>query len=159
MFQRFSKRKKHLDIFAPVDGQTMSLDQVDDPVFSGRIMGEGIAINTHCGKVYAPADGTIAVLAKTKHAVAMKLNNGIELLIHVGIHTDTLTGNECLSHVETGQRVKKGELLLTFDSKKMCKETDIVVPIIVLNSSQHPICHLKIGTKAVVNETVLFEVQ
>ncbi|MDK6291635.1 MULTISPECIES: sucrose-specific PTS transporter subunit IIBC [Aerococcus] len=105
------------DIVLPAvaSGQVKALKEVDDPVFSQEMMGKGIAILPSDGKVYSPLDGTLTVAYDTKHAYGLTGDNGVEVLIHIGIDTVNLQGQYFTSQVSQGQAVKRGDLLGTFD--------------------------------------------
>ena len=122
-------------INAPVSGTVVELNQVKDDVFSAGTIGKGIAIKPDNDEVRAPFDGKIVSVFPTKHAIGLKSENGVELLIHLGIDTVNLSGKYFSSKVVDGQKVKKGDLLETFDWSKIQKMGyDTVVPVIVTNS-------------------------
>ena len=101
-------------------------------------MGKGIAIEPTEGKVYAPFDGIIETAFPTKHAIGFTSDKGVELLIHVGMDTVKLGGAHFISHIEEGQKVKKGDLLLEFDIEKIKGEGyPTVTPVIVTNSDDY----------------------
>ncbi|WP_339199968.1 PTS glucose transporter subunit IIA [Paenibacillus sp. FSL P4-0176] len=105
-----------LEIASPMNGTVVSLEQVPDPAFSEKHMGEGIAIEPSEGKVYAPFDGVIAhVMNKSKHAVILEHETGVQMLVHIGINTVGLKGNGFTAHVNSGDRVTAGQLLIEFD--------------------------------------------
>lgn len=105
-----------LTFLVPLTGTLVALDQVPDPGFAGKQLGEGIAIEPSEGKVYAPFGGTVAhVIKKSKHAVILEHASGAQVLIHVGIDTVSLKGEGFVLHVETGEQVKAGQLLIEFD--------------------------------------------
>lgn len=120
-----------IDIFAPMEGDLVSLKEVPDTTFSSGAMGDGFAIIPKNGIVKAPFDGTIAVIAQTGHAVGIRGKNGIEVLIHVGIDTVELNGKFFQTYVTQGQKVSKGQKLISFDLKKVEKQYNIISPIIV----------------------------
>lgn len=120
-----------IDIFAPMEGDLVSLKEVPDTTFSSGAMGDGFAIIPKNGIVKAPFDGTIAVIAQTGHAVGIRGKNGIEVLIHVGIDTVELNGEFFQTYVTQGQKVSKGQKLISFDLKKVEKQYNIISPIIV----------------------------
>ncbi|MBQ6976157.1 MAG: PTS glucose transporter subunit IIA, partial [Selenomonadaceae bacterium] len=96
---------KNIRISSPLNGTLIPLNEVDDPVFGGGAMGRGAAVKNPEGKVYAPFDGEITVFFPTHHAIGLKSNDGIELLIHVGMDTVKLNG-ECFSpKAEAGDKV------------------------------------------------------
>ncbi|WP_458126678.1 sucrose-specific PTS transporter subunit IIBC [Paenibacillus sp. Z3-2] len=105
-----------LEIASPMNGTIVALEQVPDPAFSEKHMGEGIAIEPSEGKVYAPFDGVIAhVMNKSKHAVILEHETGVQMLVHIGINTVGLKGNGFTTHVNSGDRVTAGQLLIEFD--------------------------------------------
>lgn len=105
-----------LDLTSPIQGRAVPLENVPDPAFAEKQMGEGIAIEPTDGRVVAPFDGTVAhVIDKSKHAVILEHATGVQVLIHVGIDTVGLKGSGFKAHVATGDVVKEGQLLLEFD--------------------------------------------
>ncbi|WP_054653418.1 sucrose-specific PTS transporter subunit IIBC [Limosilactobacillus equigenerosi] len=125
-------------IAAPVDGKAEDLAEVNDDVFSQKMMGDGAAIVPTDNTIYAPFDGTIAVAYATKHAYGIKGDNGAEVLIHAGIDTVNLEGQFMESFVEQGQQVKKGDKLGTVDLAKV-KEAgyDTTVMVILTNTANY----------------------
>lgn len=124
-------------VVAPVKGKCVPLDQVNDDVFSQKILGEGAAIIPEEGKVFAPVDGTVTSVFDTKHAVNLLSEDGVEVLIHIGIDTVNLQGKYYTAHVKSGQKVKKGELLISFDQEGIKKAGyDTVTPILITNTDE-----------------------
>lgn len=122
------------DFVAPIKGKKMSLSQVNDPAFSNGAMGKGVAIDPVEGKVVAPADATVRFVFPTKHAIGLVTSDGVEILIHVGTDTVKLNGKYFTSFVKQGQKVKKGQLLLTFDIPKIKKAGySVVTPVVITN--------------------------
>lgn len=122
---------------SPLTGDVINLDQVQDPVFSSQAMGKGIAIEPQVGKLVSPMDGEITVAFKTGHAVGISGNNGVDLLMHVGIDTVELDGKGFEILVHQGDQVKAGQTLINFDIDKIKKEGYLTtVPIVVTNSDQ-----------------------
>lgn len=103
-------------VATPVEGETVALETVNDPVFSSGAMGSGIAIKPSQGVVYAPADATVTVAFETGHAYGLKTDKGAELLIHVGIDTVSMAGKGFEQKVQSGAKVKAGDVLGTFDA-------------------------------------------
>lgn len=134
----FMKGKKGIEIAAPVKGECIPLGQVADPTFAEGILGNGMAIKPTDGKIVAPADGTVTTMFPTGHAVGMTTADGVELLVHVGLDTVALKGQCFEKHVQEGQQVKKGDLLITADLAGI-KEAgyDTVTPVIVCNSPDY----------------------
>jgi PTS system beta-glucosides-specific IIC component len=126
-----------IELSSPLTGTVIPLTQVEDAVFSGGILGEGVALIPEEGKVFAPVDGTISAITDTKHAVGMTSNDGVEILIHVGLDTVQLGGEGFVLHCKTGDKVKKGALLLEFDMNKI-KEAgfSLTTPVLVSNMNQ-----------------------
>ncbi|MDT0122687.1 sucrose-specific PTS transporter subunit IIBC [Paenibacillus sp. RRE4] len=107
---------KLLEIASPIHGTLVELEQVPDPAFAEKHMGEGIAIEPSEGKVYAPFDGVVAhVMDKSKHAVILEHETGVQLLVHIGINTVGLKGKGFVTHVKSGDSVLAGQLLIEFD--------------------------------------------
>lgn len=109
------KENQEIELFAPVDGEVIPLEEVPDPVFAEKMMGDGIAIKPSNGKVVSPVDGDIIQAFPTKHAVGIKACNGTEILIHIGLETVALDGDGFTIHVKEGDKVKKGDALVDVD--------------------------------------------
>lgn len=125
-------------VFSPLEGTIVSLTEVPDPAFSSGAMGDGIAIEPTVGRVLAPFDGTVTVAFKKKHALAVVSDTGAEILVHVGVDTVKLDGQHFTSHIQEGDRVKAGDLLLEFDIAQIkAAGYHTVTPIIVTNSANY----------------------
>ncbi|AHI55535.1 PTS beta-glucoside transporter subunit IIBCA [Listeria ivanovii] len=123
-------------IYSPLQGELMALNDVKDEVFSGGIMGAGVAILPTNGEIRAPFDGTVLSVFKTKHAIGLISKQGVELLIHVGLDTVNLNGHFFDIKVSESEEVKKGDLLGTFDLDEIKKAGyDTTTPVIVTNSA------------------------
>lgn len=129
---------KKVIIQSPMIGTVLPLSQVSDEAFASEAMGKGIAIIPEEGKVFSPVDGTIAMVFGTKHAIGLVSESGVEVLIHVGIDTVKLNGQHFNAYVESGQVVKKGDLLLEFDMDAI-KEAgfSLETPVIITNTQQY----------------------
>ncbi|MFB0636903.1 glucose-specific PTS transporter subunit IIBC [Bacillus rugosus] len=128
----------------PLKGETVSLTDVPDQVFSEKMMGEGFAIDPSEGKVIAPADGEIVSIFPTKHAIGFMSAGGTEILIHVGIDTVKLNGEGFETYVTSGQAVKQGELLLTFNLDYIKQHAvSAVTPVIFTNASEEDMKHIQ----------------
>ncbi len=124
-------------IASPLSGKTMPLKDVNDAAFSSEALGKGVAVYPNEGRVYAPVDGTVAMVFDTKHALGLVSDDGVEVLIHVGLDTVRLEGKGFTSLVEAGAKVKKGDLLLEFDQQAMEAEGyDMITPVIISNTAQ-----------------------
>ena len=125
-----------VNIVSPLTGEAVPLSETGDPAFAAEALGKGIAVKPSEGKVFAPCDATVS--AVMGHAVGLECDNGAELLIHVGIDTVNLDGKHYTGHVEEGQRVKAGDLLLEFDIAAIEKEGyKTITPVIVTNSDDY----------------------
>lgn len=134
---KIAKKVEETVISAPVNGKIVSLEKVNDAVFSQKILGDGTAILPEDGKVFSPVNGTVSSLFETKHAIGLTSDEGVEMLIHIGIDTVNLQGKYFEAHVKTGDRVKTGDLLISFDQEAVQKEGyETVTPVLVTNSDE-----------------------
>ena len=123
------------EIKSPLSGKVIALSKIDDPVFAGGAMGNGIAIQPSDNKVYAPFDGTVEFVADSKHAVGIKSDDGVELLIHVGMDTVQINGKGFDVKVNANDKVKAGDLLLEFDREAIEKAGySLITPVVITNS-------------------------
>jgi len=125
-------------VTSPLVGEIIALEDTPDAVFASGAMGKGVAIEPSVGEVVAPADGVIRLLFPTNHAIGLATDDGAELLIHVGMDTVALDGKGFTAHVVQGSKVKKGQLLLSFDIDTI-KEAGypVTTPIIVTNTANY----------------------
>lgn len=123
---------------AVVTGEVLPLKEVKDPVFSTEMMGKGVAIIPESDQLFAPADGVLTVMYDSKHAYGIQADSGAEILIHIGIDTVNLAGQFFSTNKKKGERVKKGELLGTFDREAIKKSGyDDTVMLLVTNSTAY----------------------
>ncbi|MFP3885172.1 PTS glucose transporter subunit IIA [Priestia filamentosa] len=160
MFKKlFGKKTREENITAPLTGRIFSLENVPDPVFSQKMMGEGFAIEPTNGEVVAPIDGEIIQLFHTKHAIGLKTENGTEIIIHVGLETVAMEGDGFTAHVKEGSKVKKGDKLLTVDLEKVReKAKSTVTPVVVTNSADSEKISLIATDSVIKGETVCMTV-
>lgn len=126
------------EVNQPIEGKIIPLNQVEDDAFSQEVLGKGIAIIPSEGKVYAPFDGTVITLFPTKHAIGIVSDNGCEVLIHIGMNTVQLNGKYFTSHVQQGDKVKKGQLLVEFDIDHILQEGyNLETPVIITNTKDY----------------------
>lgn len=126
------------DVLSPMTGDVMQLKDVQDEAFALGVLGEGVAIVPTVGKVVAPFDGTITTLFPTKHAIGITSDNGMELLIHIGIDTVQLEGKHFEAFVAQGDKVTVGQELVTFDIEAIKAEGySLETPIIVTNKDDY----------------------
>lgn len=132
------KEQKNMDaviICSPMTGNAIPITEVKDPVFQSEVLGKGAAIIPTEYRVVAPIDGTVVTVMDTRHAVVLE-GEGVQVMIHVGMDTVKLNGRYFTTHVESEQRVKKGDLLLEFDGNKIKEEGyDLTTPVIIANSA------------------------
>ena len=139
MFDFFKKKKsQELIIGSPVKGKAVPLSSVNDPTFSEEMLGKGVAIIPSDGKIFAPADGKIETLFDTLHAVSLVTGDGVEILIHAGLDTVQMHGDGFTGHVQSGDTVHKGDLLLEIDLDKVkAAGYDMITPVIICNTDEY----------------------
>lgn len=121
-----------------IDGEAIELSKVKDEAFSSGVMGKGIGIIPNSGYLYAPADGEISTVFITKHAVGMVTDEGVEILMHIGINTVELEGKGFKQIVKDGQKVKKGDILIEFDIDLIKdKNYDTTTIMIISNTEEY----------------------
>jgi phosphocarrier protein FPr/phosphocarrier protein len=129
-----SRPDSPVTLTAPLAGWLCPLDEVPDEVFAGRIMGEGLAIEPLEGELRAPCDGTVIQLPASAHAVTIRCSNGAEILLHIGLETVALGGRGFVPHVTSGQAVRQGERLVSFDLDSVALEAkSLATPIVLTN--------------------------
>ena len=137
MLGLFKKKEKKLNAFAR--GTLVPLENVNDPVFSEKMMGDGFAIQLTDNAIYAPIDATISMIAETKHAIGFTDKDGIEFIIHVGLETVNLKGQGFHALVKVGDQVTQGTKLLEVDTKFMKTQgIDLITPCVITNYQIHP---------------------
>lgn len=125
-------------VYAPLEGKVVALTDVPDATFAEGVLGLGAAIEPAVGEVIAPADGEVSSIFDTHHAVGLTLDNGMELLIHVGINTVALNGEGFTAHVSEGDRVKRGQPLISFEKDFITsKGYPIITPVIISNADDY----------------------
>jgi PTS system beta-glucosides-specific IIC component len=130
--------KKKQSVASPIKGTVMPLSSVNDDAFAQGALGKGIAIEPSEGKVVAPFDGTVTTLFPTKHAIGFVSDDGMELLIHIGMDTVQLEGKHFEAHVAQGDKVKQGQTIVTFDMDAI-KEAgfSLITPVVVVNTKDY----------------------
>ncbi|RIO29575.1 PTS glucose transporter subunit IICBA [Staphylococcus saprophyticus] len=128
------ERASEVNIYAPGNGQVIPLSEVPDQVFAQKMMGDGVGFIPADGKIVAPFDGTVKTIFPTKHAIGLESDQGLELLIHIGIDTVKLNGEGFESFVETDDRVHKGQVLMQIDLDYITAHApSTVTPLIITN--------------------------
>ena len=144
-------------VYAPMAGQAVAITEVPDPTFSEGMMGNGIAIQPTDGKVCAPFNGTVDMMFDTGHAVSLVSDSGIELLIHVGLETVGLNGAPFKVKVKSGDKVKKGDVLMIADLDAIkAAGLPTITPVLVCNTDDYPTFNTTTG-KAVSTADVVIE--
>ena len=142
---------------APMAGKAVAITEVPDPTFAEGMLGNGIAIIPAEGKVYAPCDATVDMMFPTGHAVSLIADFGAEILIHVGLETVGLEGKPFTVHVNSGDKVKKGDLMIEVDLEAVkAAGLNTITPILVCNTPDYPTFNTKVG-KDVTNADVVIE--
>jgi len=154
--QSNAKKDVNAEVFAPMKGKVISLSEVNDGVFSEEMLGKGVAIEPTEGKVFAPFNGEVQMVYDTKHALGLISDNGVELLVHVGIDTVQLNGKFYDVKVENGQKIKKGDLLVNVDLDGISKAGyRTVTPVIVTNSDDFSNIESIVSNSADINTKII----
>ena len=161
----FFKKKKTEATVSPnalkafLSGKVIPIEEVNDPVFSTKVLGNGLAIEPTTDLIVAPCDGVIStVMADSKHAVGISASNGMELLIHEGVDTVSLNGEGFELYVNEGDAVKAGDKLIKFDADIIKSHSlPITCILAITNSDDYPNLKLHTGIDAVVGETIIVE--
>lgn len=124
---------KKIQLSMPVEGSVLPLTEVNDYLFNKKIIGDGLAINPKGNFIYAPVDGEISLVYDAKHAIAIKTEDGLQILIHVGIDSVKLEGRGFAAYIKAGDKVVKGDKLLFFDREFMDKKASTITPIVITN--------------------------
>lgn len=125
-------------IYAPVEGNVIPMEDIKDETFASGVLGQGVGIEPAKGEVRAPFDGTVTTIFNTKHALGLTSNDGLEVLIHVGINTVELEGKYYTAKAANGDRIKAGQLLLTFDKNAISQAGyDVTTVVLVTNADDY----------------------
>lgn len=136
MFKNLFKKTNEQIIYAPLNGDIIPLEEVPDPVFNQKMMGEGIAIIPSDGKLVSPVNGKVVQIPDTKHAIGLIADDSTEILIHVGLETVALNGKGFNVKVKAGDEVKTGDVLMDFDLAYIQEHaSSTVTPIIITNNN------------------------
>lgn len=138
MFGFLKGKNKEIVVGSPVKGRAVPISEVNDPTFAEEILGKGVAVMPEDGKICAPAAGEIAMVFDTLHAFSMTTKEGAELLVHVGLETVGLKGKGFTAHKKAGDKVEKGDLVLTADFDVIRGEgLDTIIPVILCNTDEY----------------------
>lgn len=141
----FGKKKKVAEdntIYAPVTGKVIDLSEVSDPVFAQKAMGEGLGVKPSDGRIVSPVAGTVTMVASTKHALGIKMANGLEVLVHMGVDTVDLKGAPFTISVKVGDIVNGGDAIATMDLDQVRDARLDDVIIVVITNSADKLDHL-----------------
>lgn len=134
LFGKKTEKQTEETVYAPLTGRLLGLEDVPDPVFSQKMMGDGMAIEPSEGTLVSPVEGEIIQLFHTKHAIGIKSLTGMEILLHIGLETVAMNGEGFEAFVKEGDKVKPGDKLLTFDLNLIKeKAASTITPIIITN--------------------------
>ncbi|WP_121640891.1 PTS glucose transporter subunit IIA [Virgibacillus sp. Bac330] len=160
MLKKLFKKSKEQIIYAPLNGDILPLEEVPDPVFSQKMMGEGIAIMPSDGKLVSPINGKVVQIPDTKHAIGLVADDGTEILIHVGLETVALKGKGFDVKVQADDTVKLGDLLMDIDLAYIKEHaSSTVTPIIITNNTDgSKQLSYTDETKSIAQETALITV-
>ena len=160
LFDKLFGKKEEINpnhVYAPLAGEAVAISEVPDPTFSSGAMGNGIAIKPTDGTVCAPVNGTVDMMFDTGHAVTLVSDNGIEILIHVGLETVGLEGKPFQVKVQNGQKVKKGDILMIADLAAIeAAGLPTITPVLICNTDDYTTFNTTTG-KAVTNADVVIE--
>ena len=159
-FDKLFGKKEEINpnhVYAPMAGEAVAITEVPDPTFAEGMLGNGIAIKPTDGKVCSPVNGTVDMMFDTGHAVSLVSDNGIEILIHVGLETVGLEGKPFQVKVQNGQKVKKGDILMIADLAAIeAAGLPTITPVLICNTDDYTTFNTTTG-KAVTNADVVIE--
>ena len=145
-------------IASPLNGKAVALSEVQDEVFSNKVLGDGIAIIPSDGKILSPVDGVITTVAETLHAFGFRSDDGLDILVHFGQDSVKLRGEGFDVRVKEGDKVRKGQKLIRFDQKLLAeKGLDATTVFLLTNSDEYPDAQFVTGMKAEAGNTVVLK--
>ncbi|MDO6450878.1 PTS glucose transporter subunit IIA [Oceanobacillus profundus] len=156
----FGKKETLENLVSPITGNILKIEAVPDDMFSQKMLGDGIAVEPTEGIVVSPLDGEVVQFFPTKHAVGIQGNNGLEVLIHIGLETVALNGEGFEGYVQQGDKVRAGDKLISFDLELIKEKADsIVSPVVITNFDQVQELVKSEGSTANHGESVLLKVK
>ena len=145
-----------IELYSYMKGKVVPLEEVEDEAFASKLLGDGIAMEPEEGKIYAPCDGRVEMIVGTKHAINITSQEGCEILLHIGIDTVKLAGEYFEAHVEKGQEVKRGDLLISFDMEGIRRAGyKMTTPMLICNSDDYKTVEIMETGNMVVGERLL----
>ena len=131
-FHLSNKGKRTITLHAPIDGELIPIEEVNDPAYSQKMIGDGFAVKDTSGPVYSPGKGKIVNIFPAKHAFGIELENGIEILVHIGLDTSELEGAPFETKVEAGNNVDEQTMLTTIDHNMLIEAGKENIVLVVL---------------------------
>lgn len=155
LFGSKENKSVEVEIYAPISGEIVNIEDVPDVVFSEKIVGDGVAIRPIGNKIVAPVDGVIGKIFETNHAFSMESKEGVELFVHFGIDTVELKGEGFTRIAQEGQSVKRGDTVIEFDLSLLeSKAKSVLTPIVISNMDEIS-CIVKKSGEVVAGESVV----
>lgn len=159
LFGKGKEVNKNIEIYAPLTGEYVKIEDIPDPVFAQKMMGEGFGINPTEGEVVSPIEGKVDNVFPTKHAIGLKADNGLELLVHIGLDTVQLDGEGFEVLVNSGDTVQVGDSLVKFNLEYISNNAKSVIsPVIITNTDQTSAININDVNAIVKGETKVVDV-
>ncbi|MFC0322275.1 PTS glucose transporter subunit IIA [Gallibacterium melopsittaci] len=156
LFGSKDNKAVEVEIYAPLTGEIVNIEDVPDVVFSEKIVGDGVAIRPKGNKIVAPVDGVIGKIFETNHAFSMESKEGIELFVHFGIDTVELKGEGFTRIAQEGQTVKRGDTVIEIDLELLeAKAKSVLTPIVISNMDEVSHMEKKVGDTVAGESVVL----
>ncbi|HHF4705339.1 TPA: PTS glucose transporter subunit IIA [Haemophilus influenzae] len=155
LFGSKENKSVEVEIYAPIFGEIVNIEDVPDVVFSEKIVGDGVAVRPIGNKIVAPVDGVIGKIFETNHAFSMESKEGVELFVHFGIDTVELKGEGFTRIAQEGQSIKRGDTVIEFDLPLLeSKAKSVLTPIVISNMDEIS-CIVKKSGEVVAGESVV----
>lgn len=155
LFGSKENKSVEVEIYAPISGEIVNIEDVPDVVFSEKIVGDGVAVRPIGNKIVVPVDGVIGKIFETNHAFSMESKEGVELFVHFGIDTVELKGEGFTRIAQEGQSVKRGDTVIEFDLALLeSKAKSVLTPIVISNMDEIS-CIVKKSGEVVAGESVV----
>ncbi|OOF57946.1 PTS glucose transporter subunit IIA [Rodentibacter genomosp. 2] len=159
LFGSKENKSVEVEIYAPLSGEIVNIEDVPDVVFSEKIVGDGIAIRPKGNKIVAPVDGVIGKIFETNHAFSMESKEGVELFVHFGIDTVELKGEGFTRIAQEGQSVKRGDTVIEFDLELLeAKAKSVLTPVVISNMDEISSIEKKAG-EVIAGESVVLSLK
>ena len=155
LFGSKENKSVEVEIYAPISGEIVNIEDVPDVVFSEKIVGDGVAVRPIGNKIVAPVDGVIGKIFETNHAFSMESKEGVELFVHFGIDTVELKGEGFTRIAQEGQSIKRGDTVIEFDLPLLeSKAKSVLTPVVISNMDEIS-CIVKKSGEVVAGESVV----